>query len=160
MPEFIVSLPIDPVSRGEMWISKQPLPRHCTLMGFFEIYPSQVVPFEEKLSDLARDTASILLNSEKQALFGPTNDVPVHVLERRHELTLLHTQLFMYLVRSASAAEFLNLNWVGAGYNPHVTIIDGKGLPLGSSYYARNMALIERRSDGSRIVRSAYPFSV
>jgi hypothetical protein len=154
--EYLVVLPVEPFTRGRSHPTGQSLPLHCTVMHWFRLHPEvSFAALNNKLTVLACwvETGSIELVSQEPALFGPENDVPVHVLERNERLNLLHTELLLFLASIKSAPE--QRKWVGAGYRPHVTSTD-KAFAPGQKYVSKHLVLVERGGDKNKIVTAGY----
>ena len=157
--EYLIVLPIDPIPLGARYAKGERLPLHCTVMHWFksETQFFGVVPWEvvRQRKDLCVGTEGIQLVSGAKENFGVNGEVVVNVLERNPILNVLHTLLLVHLV----AHDFWpqKLQWVGAGYRPHVTPVHGRSFPSGTTYHAREMVLIERTSDKSKRVIAVSP---
>ena len=126
-----------------------------TLMHWFSLDPRlNKELLRVSLKQLATEIADVKLVSERFALFGPHNDVLVHMLERNPALLLLHTKLFAFLAKWDSLPA--KLSWVGAGYNPHVSDCNGVSFTAGTTFTATQLVLVERQDDGAKKVLDVY----
>jgi hypothetical protein len=154
--EYLVLLPVEPFRRFDSYPAGKSLPLHCTVMHWFRIRSAaSYVALNKKLALLASkvDAGAIELVSHEPALFGPNNDVPVHVLQRNERLNLLHTEILLFLALIKSVPE--ERRWVGAGYRHHVTSTD-KAFGPGQKYVPKHLVLVERGEDKNKIVSIAY----
>lgn len=156
--EYIVVIPIDDMPLGAEYGPSVVLPLHCTLMPWFEVGIHDPKHIHEAVSLFASevDAKYLELVSDQPALFDPANSVPVHTLVRNEPLLLLHTKLLLFL--AAIDAEPTQLQWVGAGYQPHVTTVGDRAFPPGSVYRAQYAVIVERGSDQVKKVLSVHPF--
>lgn len=104
-----------------------------------------------RLASLVRDGShqNTRLVSSRPVLFGPNNDVPVHVLENSESLNLLHTRTLILLGAVGSLPK--DLCWIGAGYRPHVTNTDREFAP-GMEHVPEHLALVRKDADGQKEV--------
>lgn len=156
--EYLILLPVEPLRRFDSYPAGQSLPLHCTVMHWFRIRSvASYMALNKKLELLASGVkpGAIELVSHEPALFGPNNDVPVHVLQRNERLNLLHTEILLFLALIKSVPE--ERRWVGAGYRPHVTNTD-KAFEPGQKYVPKHLVLVERSEDKNKIVRGGYRF--
>lgn len=155
--EYLVVLSIDDIPDGQIYSAKETLPLHCTLMHWFTL--DQGLPLGEldvELSNLAITMGGTLqLITDERKLFGPHNDVPVWTLKRTDELLLLHTRLFAFLAQYESLSK--DLRWIGAGWSPHITIVNGWSVRRSERFVAKHMALIERGENKVKLVHAVYP---
>lgn len=155
-PEYLVALPIDDMRVGSEYPPGIPIPLHCTLMHWFRHKPHPI-ELDNLLYVLADGVSqgSIEFISRAPALFGPKNDVPVHVLWRNERLLLLHTELLISLAHADSLPE--ERRWVGAGYRPHVATVDRPFSP-GQRHSPSELVLIRRGEDMVKEVSERFPF--
>lgn len=156
--ECLVLLPIEKMSIGDMYPQGK-LPLHCTLMPWFRILEEHLRGLRDKLMSLASSVTekSIVLVPERQESFGPDKNVPVHVLRQDERLSLLHTEILVFLAERNSLPK--ELRWVGAGYQPHVTPTGGWSM-FGTHHISKHLVLIERGEDANHVVRSSHEFGV
>lgn len=158
--EYIVILPLEPMSAAVRYPPGQPLPLHSTLMHWFT--PSRelgLVELNNALSLLAyevREGEIELVSEFRDTTFGPNGDVPVHVLRRSNSLNLLHTKLLKFLCEKRSAPSALH--WVGAGYRPHVADVGEKMFLPRARRKVDHMVLIERDKDKNKIFKGTFRF--
>lgn len=119
MNAFMIFLPIDPMSVG---LEFKSAPLHCTLMPWFQTSAS-VAEIEQLIRNKCSKYRSLTLISGEPALFGPENDIPVHVLEPNLDLQTLHLELFDAL--NANGARFLD-RYAGPCYQMHVSNHKGR----------------------------------
>lgn len=85
----------------------------------------------------------IELVSARREFFGRKSNIPVHVLEESPALSLLHTELLMFLAEmQVSFGD--NINIIGAKYRPHVTDRDTKTFPPGTKCIGKHLIFIQR----------------
>lgn len=155
--EYLLLLPIESFLVGDTHKPGEPLPLHCTIIYWFQLgYGHTLEEITTSLQGIASMEyfEDVILVSKEPALFGPENDVPVHILERREHLTLLHTLVFTLLATVRSLPS--ELKWAGAGYSPHVTSTDQEFLP-GTEHHPRELVLIERDENKLRKVIATFP---
>lgn len=151
MPEYLIVLPIDPMPEGTSYRCGESLPLHCTVMHWFKRdVGCDKDRFHNDILFITNTSQTIELISEVSALFGPASDVPVYVLQRNVDLLLLHTRLFKFLAEVHSLPD--RLDWIGAGYRPHVTTCNGRSFTPGTTHKAESLVLIERKDDGTKVV--------
>lgn len=153
--EFFLILPIGSCDLGDVYPKGAPLPLHCTLMHWFEFkdesgYREMFKDLESFVDDEFRD---IELVSKGPALFGPNNDVSVHVLERTDALHILHNRVFSVLAKLDALPQ--ELRWIGAGWNPHVTDCDRVFSP-GERHTPNELILVERIDGGDKTIRARW----
>ncbi len=139
------------------------LPLHCTLMHRFRLDKEQSdlrSRLSTKLSSIAwsREHGSVKLRSSHRALFGPHGDVPVTLLHRSESLELMHTELLLFLAEWLSSPS--QIQWIGAGYRPHVADVNGRMFGPRRQRTARTLILVERIDDGTRIVVEVHKISM
>jgi 2'-5' RNA ligase len=139
--KYLFAIEIDPVKEGEVY---NRLPLHCTLMHWFlsEKAPEEIAA---AVSEALQKQPSVELVSVEPALFGPNNDVPVHLLAKSESFTLLHMNLIGVLI--VLDVQFTASQYVGSKYRPHVTIIGEHSFPVGSRKKAERIFLAESLDD-------------
>lgn len=160
--EYLIVLPIESMPLHTGYEQGKSLPLHCTLMHWFslDMRYSRARLWEEVQQVCAQHMyvtgcpGRIELVSEACDLFGPNNDVPVHTLRRNDVLLTLHTRLLMLLTLAYSWPPALH--WVGAGYRPHVSTVEGRSFPPGTKHIATRLALVERTSDRVKRIIGRY----
>lgn len=158
-PEYLLALPVDPMPKDASYPQGTQLPLHCTLMHWFCFGNKfDLLRLDQVLTVFATKVrGGIPLASRHFELFGKNNDVPCHVLERSGPLLLLHTRIFKFLVEAGSAPE--ELQWVGAGYRPHVAMVGERLFPPGAVHMANSMVLVERFEGLHKQILRSYTFS-
>lgn len=142
--EYLLVIPIQDMWLHDVFEMEQPLPLHCTVMPWFELGGDLTLyELNLELRRIAQGMKKrIELVSKEPALFGPNNDIPVHVLERTEELLGLHEKVLAYL-RAHESLPYEE-GYVGDGYRPHVTSTQYRHFPPGTTYPAQHLILIER----------------
>jgi hypothetical protein len=159
MHEYLLLLPIGKLHMNDLFIKDEPLPLHCTLMHWFSLGRDlPLTSLDTYLEDLAGGVgAPVELVSREPALFGPENKTPVHILEQNHRLMELHAHLFRFLDKLGCVPKAPQ--WIGEGYRPHVSTVEGRAFAPGMRYKAQQLALIGRKSeDKSKTVKAIYRF--
>ncbi len=159
MHEYLVVLPIEDMLAGSAYGPNESLPLHCTLMQWFTLgEKADPDSLADELASLAAAVCEgyIALASGDPALFGPENDVPVHVLVRDSVLDLLHTRLLCSIVEKGGAVK--NLKWTGAGFRPHVSTVNGRTFGPGAQHRAQSLVLLQRDAKKNQKVLGSYPF--
>jgi len=151
MPEYLILLPLEPLTAGRFFQQDEPLPLHCTVMHWFVLSPSTAYEeLNDQLFRIADETPlAIEIIADARTLFGPNNSVPVCTLQRSPDLELLHTNIFAALARLSSLPK--ELRWIGAGYRPHVTDLPGE--QFRSRHFVRQLALIARDGSGKWVAQ-------
>lgn len=154
--EYLVAFSIGAMPQGQIYSAGTSLPLHCTMMHWFRLSPElPLEDLETKLAELAKNASGPLeLITHEHRLFGPHNDVPVWTLKRPEEELLMHTRLLVFLARHNSLPS--ELRWVGAGWNPHVSVVNGKPARSHTRMTARQVVLIERGDNNSKVVQSVF----
>lgn len=157
--EYLVVLPIEPMQLGDQYPVGTPLPLHCTVMPWFRLQPSiDFAALNAVLSRLAcTGKDEVELVSEAPKLFGPKNNIPVHILRGNEWLERLHAELLRYLVAAQSTP--VDVRWVGTGYRPHVTDTVTTAFTSGSRCVPQGLVLIERGDDRIKRVKRCYDFA-
>lgn len=149
--EYLVAIPVEPMPAGQTYTKGYFLPLHCTVMHWFElsnkVSPSALNSFLQVCGE-GFASAKIELFSASPALFGKNNDTPVNLLKRDSNLCLLHTKILVFLAGGYSEPK--ELEWCGAGYNPHVTSVQGREFATGSTHRAKRLVLVGRDEDGNK----------
>lgn len=157
--EYVVVLPIAAMTRGSIYPEEVQLPLHCTVMRWFQL-PLSVEGLVAGVQYAARTTVrkkGIELRSSSHAWFGLHGNVSVHLLAHNGALEGLHTRLMVFLIQQG--AQFHSLDWIGAGYRPHVTDVGGQSFVPGSTHFTDRFTIIERVGRG-RVVHDSHPFRI
>lgn len=155
--EYLLFLAIDPCKLGAGYPAGTLLPLHCTVMHWFAFRDGHTFSsLHENLVRMVRrkNPAWIGLNmvSKEPELFGPNDDVPVHVLERNDALFALHARIFRILEPCATHTE---RRWIGANWRPHVATTTHE-FPPGTEYTPRYLMAAERTEDGLKKIVGLY----
>lgn len=147
MNRYILCLEIDPV---ELDAQYDYLPPHCTLMLWFQ----SSKPTSTLVSGINRcigSTSAVSLRLGEEAIFGPP-DVTVSKVTMTPELKSLHTAIYDYLL--SMSVEFHKPQFVGSGYNPHVSHRSGFEPRMGEAYFCDSIYLARVDDDhkGSRTI--------
>lgn len=156
--QYLLVLPLEPFEIGDSYQPGTELPLHCTVMPWFAI--DDVLTFEHlnrRLDSLVSSIScrDLTLKSLRPALFGPNEDIPVHVLENNETLNMVHTRVLLLLGSMDSFPK--DLRWVGAGYRPHVTSTHREFRP-GSVHAARALAVVRRDASEVKEVVAVHSF--
>jgi len=143
---YCVIAPLSPLSVGA-WFNREHWPRHVTVCPPFRSGPRDIDALAAVLRRVAADTPALSATVGDRALFGPGGETAVQLLDSR-ALESLHATL-LHAFGTAVAIEPLARDYTGAGYRPHVTVIDGR-LERGASLELREMLLVEIAPEGER----------
>jgi hypothetical protein len=149
-PDYLIVLPIDPMLVGDLYAKGEELPLHCTLMPWFRLSSSfsrERLNYELMVLGTGLDEGFIELISDYPEYMG---HVLAHILKRDARLLLLHTRLLISLVKINSQPR--DVEWIGAGYRPHVTNRTDKLLVPYRRHRVTDLALLERDKDGTKKV--------
>ncbi|MEK7649724.1 MAG: hypothetical protein AAB367_02065 [Patescibacteria group bacterium] len=154
--EYLIALPVEDMPLGATYARDEKLPLHCTVFQWFRLSPGlSCAQLNRKMMLLASrvEQGYIELVSERPALFGLNDDIPCHLLERNEDLSALHTLLLMFL---ATHCHFtVPVEWLGAGYRPHVTDRGEISFPPSTRHRAKNLVLVERNEE-KKVVKSVH----
>jgi hypothetical protein len=131
------------------------LPLHCTLMHHFwsDLSPAAL---GHKVGPLFEQTSPPLLVSGEQLAYGPRK-VVVNRIDLTRELKTLHTRLYTLL--NELGVEYTAPEWVGEGYESHVTHReDGSHLAAGEQHISKAAYLVEI-IDQKRAIRMKFDFA-
>lgn len=137
MRAYLFILPIELVEVGRVYVS---LPLHCTLMLWFWVNatPQELI---EKTGALFAQYGPVELVSEAPALFGKQDNIPVHTLIPNPVLKSLHERLLAIL--DGMDATYVDREYVGQGFNPHVTTKGDRSFRPGSHHVVHKVCLFE-----------------
>lgn len=148
--KYLVALPITPVVVGP-FTGKSSL--HCTLIHWFELtHFFDESKLRQWFVTFALDliATKIELVSSHEALFGPKGDVPVFVLEQNPALLVKHRVLKNYL--ESHGCGMPRSDWIGDGYVPHVSIVEGAAFTAGSRHLVTSVMLLRQSANGEKSV--------
>lgn len=150
--DYLIVLPIEPIPERESYGKGKSLPMHCTVMQWFHLGEMSVQRLQHELMLISSHVGegAIVLTSERPALFGPGNDVPVHTLAPVEDLMRLHTEILLVLAKYGAKLP-REVHWMGAGYKPHVTSSGASFLP-GTKHLPEFLTLIRRDASGTKKV--------
>jgi len=153
--EYLLTSSFEPIVPGQSFAGQ--LPRHVTIQQYFKLSGSEQA-FKHALTNLTTRFYPIEVTGGQEALYGPNNDVPVRLLHRLGALARLHNDTLELVNRFGGTMR--NPEWAGAGYNPHVTYVDGRALEEGETATLRNLELIVRKDgEGQKIAELVLPLS-
>lgn len=139
MNAFLFVLEVEPMKLGHVY---EVLPLHCTLVHWFHT--------ERNAEDILRavkekieEHAPVTLTSQKAALFGREENIPVHTVHGEG-LHLLHNDLVEIL--NTLTVTYSEPEFVGNGYKPHVTTHGEKTFTPGSITTVKNVYLVEAQN--------------
>lgn len=159
--EYLIILPIEQISLHTQYTAGEQLPLHCTVLPWFTLAAGynreRLMQDIDLLCTSYVSSRSIELVAHKPACFGPRHDVPVHVLKDNNNLQELHKTLLLRLSGICHHSECRQ--WIGAGYQPHVTTVGDRVFAPGTRYLADSMALIERTAQRTKAVVAIYRFT-
>lgn len=148
--EYLLIVPMLPLTVGDSWPIGTRLPMHLTVMPWFSL---REIPFEDfnaclhKLVEKEMFSGMTLVPGAND-MHGPENNIPVTLVKSDEVLELLHTTMLIML---AAKQRFPNdLHHVGAGYLPHVTKVI-EDVAFDSPFTATHMAVIARDAANSKL---------
>lgn len=144
MLRLLLALPVEQMVVGDAYPKGTPLPIHCTLMPWFDIVSEQRAALDSMLAKVSCDTPHVRLASAGlRHDFGPP-DAPVsaHTIEHIDTLMTLHTRVLLWLARRKSEPD--TIEWIGAGYVPHITDVDGRAFGAERACVVDRVVMIER----------------
>jgi hypothetical protein len=144
MHSYVFGLEIDPLEANGLYVH---LPLHCTLVHWFysSIEPERIIL---RTTPLFGESPPIELVSKAPALFGRDCTIPVHTIVPNRALRRLHFDILAAL--KYFGAVYTEPDYVGAGYNPHVTTQGERIFAPGSkarparAYLAENIARVKQ----------------
>jgi hypothetical protein len=149
MNEYSVVLPIEVMPRNVSYAKDMDLPLHCTVMPWFTLPKESLVPLKNKLMLLASgvEEGRIELRLAERQLFGTQ---VVRLMHKNETLQLLHTELLIFLCGCNALPK--DIQWIGAGYEPHVAPHEDKKIMSGTLYLPNRLVLVERTADDKQTV--------
>jgi len=90
-------------------------------------------------------------------MFGPDEDIPVHILKRTNVLHNLHFDLLTILEKET--VRIRHPEWHGRNYTPHITIKASRPLPIGAIHVSRRLYLSEVLRNGERFIHGIAEFA-
>jgi len=132
-------------------------PLHLTLLGNF----TTNAPIEHIINALTSYTENIKpfeIAVGDESLFGTNEDILVSVLQTNGAIKKLHNGLKG--IMGAQEAIYDNSDFVGAGYNPHVTVQETARLNIGQKILVGDITLVDMEPNGDsskrRVVRTFF----
>jgi len=132
-------------------------PLHLTLLGNF----TTNAPIEHIINALINYTENIKpfeITVGNESLFGINEDILVSVLQTNGAIKELHNGLKG--IMDAQEAIYDNSNFVGTGYNPHVTVQETTRLNTGQKILVGDITLVDMEPNGDsgkrRVVRTFF----
>lgn len=157
MSRLVVVLPLEPLGVGDGFSLKD-WPLHLTVAPTFVIGGAVADSFGADSAEVLAATAPILAQQPQltvlagiDAGFGHSGKIAVTLIEPSAELLGLHQRLVDALV--AVGAEFDDPEFVGQGYQPHVTVTRSAKVPRGEVLTLRQAALVDMAPAGDRRLR-------
>lgn len=151
--EYLVVLPVESIRRDLEY--RDSLPLHCTVMPWFRLKEDvRYVALSNFLLHAACGVNALELVSDRPELFGPHNDVAVHVLKHNAQLNQLHTRLLIFLAGIESLPNRELWRFVGADYRPHVSDAGGRSFSSDSRYAPKHLVLIKRENGIKQVVQA------
>ena len=131
----------------------------------FKAWPLHVtlVPWFKSDYETARKVADSVSSRNKQftvralgrASFGPSNNIPVRLIEKSPEIITLHTSLLTHL--DEEGVSYRGLRYVAGNYEPHVTVRSGNVSVVSSEIRIDSITIVEKVSEyGDRIIRDSF----
>lgn len=134
-------------------VEYEKVPPHITVLPWMDI--SRVEDeFMSGATAICENSAILAINPFKEILVGPASDIPAQQV-KSDGLILVHHELFD--LAEDLGVRFQNPEWLGEGYNPHLT----EGY-LSSSLVVRALVVIfnakrENSNRGKKVVSAVLP---
>lgn len=137
MHAYLFVFEVEPMEVGMVY---DRLPLHCTVMHWFRT-PADKETVLAAAKEILEMRGSVLLTSEAPALFGKHQDIPVHRVIKTEEITSLHLSLLKHL--ETLSVRHSEPEFIGSGYNPHVTTHGNRSFPPGTTHSSENIYFVE-----------------
>lgn len=125
----VVALP-EPIAVGTTFERRQ-WPAHVTLASNF-VFDGPRTALEHVVRELCANESALMLRFTRRALFGPSHDIPVQLVEPDH-VVAVHERLTDLLENLPGFAPDQPAFWRG-GYCPHMTHVPGITILEGASH--------------------------
>lgn len=148
MPRFVVVLPLQPLSAGDRFTTRD-WPLHVTIVPVFT--SPATAPDVAALLEIASPAVTIVAGPDEG--FGPKNNLAVTVVTPSRELDALHRALVEVL--APIAPQFQNPEYTLDGYRAHITVKRDFRATEGESYRLEQLALVDMQPGqelGMRVV--------
>jgi len=138
---YILSADIEPVAIGDSFES---LPLHVTLVHWFSLGVANIDDVRGVCNSTIESSEYLTTIATERALFGPSHDIPVMRLHKTSELSRVHQRVVDGL--GLVGVRFLGRpEWIGEGWNPHVTDTSSDKLAVGGRVELDTVHLFENR---------------
>ena len=121
------------------------LPLHVTLLGPCET-EADLGQLEAALDAAFAQFAPFEAEGGDDELFGPRQDVEVTLVEDDGDLQAAHLQLLAQL-RQIGDVRVVSPQYVGRGFRPHVTAVDGERIDRGERFELDAVAVLDLAPD-------------
>lgn len=111
---------IEPVEDGLEFHSSQ-FPLHITLAGVFKTELSSNEMYNQ-LSKIVQNQKPLKVYADKEAMFGPNNDIRVMKVNPSSDLIALYNKIHKWLISLGSV--YNSPEYQGDNYSPHITYKD------------------------------------
>ena len=138
--EYCVVMPLRPIAVGR-WFDRSHWPRHVTVCPNFRSGPTDIDVLAAVLAHVAAMISLPAAAVGEDAQFGPGGDVSVQLVES-DDLERLHVTV-MDAFGSVVPVEPVVPDYNGAGYRPHITVVNGRRLSRGSALELCSLLLVE-----------------
>jgi hypothetical protein len=156
MPRFVVVLPLQPLSPGDRFTTRD-WPLHVTIVPVFT--STATAPDVAALLEVALPAVTIVAGPDEG--FGPKNALPVTVVRPSAELDALHRSLVDAL--APIAPQFQHPGYTLDGYRAHITVKRSFRAVEGERYRLEQLALVDMQPGqelGMRVVLAVSPLAV
>lgn len=137
MRAFLVAFEVEPVVMGRVY---ETLPLHCTLMHWFRTKLDHHA-IKHVVGLVCYTNGPLFLHAGGIENFGPQKTIPVSVIRETRDLMALHTKIHQVLLDLS--VTFVEPQYVGEGYRPHVTVTDGRFFPVRDSMRVLNGYVVQ-----------------
>ncbi|HWT55643.1 MAG TPA: 2'-5' RNA ligase family protein [Candidatus Microsaccharimonas sp.] len=124
--------------------TRQDWPLHVTLLNWFTVASAQHTIAALTQSLMAMEPFTI--HVDRDAFFGPNNDVPVSLFTDESELKALHTQI-LATVQENGGKLAQETVWIGDEYTPHTTHHGDKRARPGDDFIVSRVCVVTVHDD-------------
>lgn len=155
MSELLLVSSLEPVEVGSnLTESRHPW---VTLQQYFTVPEGRFDEFTQRVGVAVEAFDPITIQGTELAEYGPNNDVPVRrvaALGKGATLAALHTVLGEVIHHHGG--DMRNPEWAFEGYNPHVTLVDGRALDEGEVATLNTVELVAKNDSGDKVVHTMW----
>lgn len=155
MSRYVVVAPLTPMAVGDRFITRE-WPLHVTLVQVFTS-EAGLAEIGLRLAAVANGSPAITVVAGDDENFGPSQTIPVTVIEPSVALDELHAACVAAIEELGPVYE--NPEFMGSGYRPHVTVKRQRRVLAGDVAELRQIAVVDMepgQRDGGRGVLAVF----